>query len=196
MGEGSALAVESLRVLINDNAQKDCFPLGTQARRIAAISLNEEARMWKFFGVLSALLFVGIPVTMQEAQKTDAKVSAAEFVIPPEAAKKENPVKPAAESITRGKRTYGYDCEMCHGKDGDGKGDLADDMKVKPRNYRDPDALKDMTDGELFYIISKGKGEMTGEGDRTKPEAIWDMVNYIRSLAKKGPAAKPKTETP
>lgn len=151
--------------------------------------------MWKFFSVLSALVLVGIPVTMQETQKTDQKASTAEFIVPPDIAKKENPVKPAAESIARGKRMYGYDCEMCHGKDGDGKGDLAGDMKVKLRDYRDADALKDMADGELFYIIWKGKGEMTGEGDRTKPEAIWDMVNYIRSLGKKGPPAKPKPET-
>jgi hypothetical protein len=56
--------------------------------------------------------------------------------------------------------------------------------------------LKDMTDGEMFYIIQKGKGDMTGEGDRQKPEGIWNMVNYIRSLSKKGPAtakAKPSS---
>jgi mono/diheme cytochrome c family protein len=152
--------------------------------------------MWKVFSVLSALLLAGIPATSQETQKTEEKVAAAAFVIPPEAVKKGNPVKPAAESIARGKRLYGFDCEMCHGKDGDGKGDLAGDMKVKPRDYRDADNLKDMTDGELFYIISKGKGEMTGEGDRTKPEAIWDLVNYIRSLAKKGPPVKAKAEAP
>ena len=74
---------------------------------------------------------------------------------------------------------------MCHGKDGDGKGDLASDMKLKLLDYRDPGALKDKTDGELFYIIKNGKGEMTGEGDRTKPEEIWNLVNYVRSLAQK-----------
>ena len=64
------------------------------------------------------------------------------------------------------------------------------------KDYRDAAALKDMTDGEIFYIIQKGKGDMTGEGDRQKPEGIWNMVNYIRSLSKKGPAtakAKPST---
>jgi mono/diheme cytochrome c family protein len=74
---------------------------------------------------------------------------------------------------------------MCHGKDGDGKGDLATDMKSKLLDYRDPTSLKDMTDGDLFYIIKNGKGEMTGEGDRSKPDEIWNLVNYVRSLAQK-----------
>jgi mono/diheme cytochrome c family protein len=84
---------------------------------------------------------------------------------------------------------------MCHGKDGDGKGDLAADMKVKLLDYTDPAALKDKTDGELFYIIKNGKGEMTGEGDRLKPDEMWNLVNYVRSFSKNS-AAKPKAPTP
>ena len=91
---------------------------------------------------------------------------------------------------------YGYDCAMCHGANGSGKGDLAADMKLTLKDYRDPASLKDRTDGEMFYIIQKGKGDMPSEGDRQKPEGIWNLVNYIRSLSKKGPAtakAKPTT---
>jgi len=118
----------------------------------------------------------------------------AEFKMPPEAAKLPNPVKPTPASLASGKKTYGYDCAMCHGKDGDGKGDLAADMKLKLLDYNDPAALKDMTDGELFYIIKNGKGDMTAEGDRAKPEEVWNLVNYVRSFAKKdAAAAKPKT---
>ena len=35
-----------------------------------------------------------------------------------------NPVKPTAESLAQGKKYYGYDCAMCHGKTGDGKGEV------------------------------------------------------------------------
>jgi mono/diheme cytochrome c family protein len=84
---------------------------------------------------------------------------------------------------------------MCHGKDGDGKGDLAADMKVKLLDYTDPAALKDKTDGELFYIIKNGKGEMTGEGDRLKPDELWNLVNYVRSFSKNS-GSKPKASTP
>jgi mono/diheme cytochrome c family protein len=115
----------------------------------------------------------------------------AEFKMPPEAAKQPNPVKPSAASIAQGKKIFGYDCAMCHGTDGDGKGDLAADLKLKLSDFRDPASLKNMTDGELFYIIKNGKGEMPSEGDRAKPDDVWNLVNFIRSLARKDTPAKP-----
>jgi mono/diheme cytochrome c family protein len=74
---------------------------------------------------------------------------------------------------------------MCHGEKGDGKGDLAADQKLVLKDYTDPLALKDMTDGEMYYIIKNGKGQMPGEGDREKPDDLWNMVILVRSLAKK-----------
>jgi mono/diheme cytochrome c family protein len=108
----------------------------------------------------------------------------AEYKIPPEAAAKVNPVRPSSESLAKGKKLYGYDCAMCHGKNGDGKGDMASDMK-NVTDFTKPDALKNRTDGELFYIIRNGKGDMPLEGDRAKDDDVRNMVNYVRSLAKK-----------
>jgi mono/diheme cytochrome c family protein len=96
-----------------------------------------------------------------------------------------NPVKPTAESQAKARKMYGYDCAMCHGAKGDGKGDLVADMKLVLKDYSDPAALKDLSDGEIFSIIKDGKGQMTGEGDRAKPDDIWNLVIYVRSLAKK-----------
>ncbi|HEY4949869.1 MAG TPA: c-type cytochrome [Candidatus Acidoferrales bacterium] len=132
--------------------------------------------------VVAALVLLCCAVSARQEQKAGA---AAEYKIPPEASKLPNPVKSTPASLAAGKKTYGFDCAMCHGKDGDGKGDLATDMKLKLADYRDPASLKDMTDGDLFYIIKNGKGDMTGEGDRSKPDEIWNLVNYVRSLAKK-----------
>jgi mono/diheme cytochrome c family protein len=118
------------------------------------------------------------------AQAQNDQPPAKEYKIPPAAAAKVNPVKPGPESLAKGKKLYGYDCAMCHGKDGDGKGDMASDMK-NVTDFTQPDALKNRTDGELFYIIRTGKGEMPAEGDRAKDDDIWNMVNYVRSLARK-----------
>ena len=74
---------------------------------------------------------------------------------------------------------------MCHGKEGAGDGDLAADMKLKLKDFRDEAALKDMSDQEMFGLITKGKGQMMGEEGRLKPEQVWDVVNYVRSLSKK-----------
>jgi mono/diheme cytochrome c family protein len=132
----------------------------------------------------------------QPKDKNSQQPAAADSKIPPEDAKRTNPVKPAASSISDGKHLYESQCLMCHGKDGDGKGDLAVDMKLNLHDFRDPASLKDSTDGELFYIISKGKGDMPGESDRLNETQRWNLVNYIRSLSGKSPAAKPKEDKP
>lgn len=148
--------------------------------------------MWRAPFLISALLLVGFAVSAQDTKTNDKPAAGAGISsIPVEAARRENPVKPSEESLARGKKQYGYDCAMCHGKKGDGKGDVAADMKLKMNDETDPATLKGRTDGELFYIIQKGKDQMPPEGSRVKDEAIWDLVNYVRSLAKKGdkPAA-------
>jgi mono/diheme cytochrome c family protein len=109
----------------------------------------------------------------------------AQAAIPPEAAHMVNPVKPTPESQAHAKKMYGYDCAMCHGANGNGKGDVAVEQKMTLKDYTDPAALKDMTDGEIFYIIKNGKAQMPPDGDRTKPEDLWNMVIFVRSLSKK-----------
>jgi len=152
--------------------------------------------MWKEVTIICGLVLLGLAGSSQEKKKAVQEPPPAEFKIPPEEAQRQNPVKPTPDSVAEGKRLYGFDCAMCHGKEGDGKGDLAESMGLKLRDYRDPAALKDMTDGELFYILSKGKGKMPGDEGRMKPEQRWHMVNYIRSLAKKESPSKPTEEKP
>ncbi|HKM67485.1 MAG TPA: cytochrome c [Candidatus Acidoferrum sp.] len=111
--------------------------------------------------------------------------------IPAEDAAKKNPVKPTPEGMAAAKKLFGYHCAMCHGKDGDGKGEVAAEMKLKLKDWRDPNALAKMTDGELFYIVTNGRGKMTGgEGDRTSEETRWNLVNVVRAFAKKDAAAE------
>jgi mono/diheme cytochrome c family protein len=121
----------------------------------------------------------------QEPQKTAAEKAVVEPKSAADAVKLVNPTKPTPASLAAGKKAYALDCAMCHGKSGAGDGDLAADMKLTLKDYRDPDALKAMTDGEIYTVIDKGKGQMSGEEGRMKPAQIWDMVNYVRSLSKK-----------
>jgi len=134
--------------------------------------------------VILVLLFLGFALWAQTKDKEPPAKAGQEYKVPPEDAAKVNSVKPTPESLAKGKKLYGYDCAMCHGEKGDGKGDMASDMK-NVTDFTKPDALKDRTDGELFYAIRKGKGEMPPEGDRAKDDDIWNMLNYVRSLAKK-----------
>jgi mono/diheme cytochrome c family protein len=110
---------------------------------------------------------------------------AAPVPMPADAKTLVNPVKPTSESQAQAKKMYGYDCAICHGATGNGKGDIAGEMKPPLKDYTDPAALKDITDGEMFYIIKNGKGQMPPEGDRLKPDAAWNMVILVRSFSKK-----------
>jgi mono/diheme cytochrome c family protein len=133
--------------------------------------------MFPPFLLLSLFLFVG-------AGQQPAAAPAA-LVIPPEAVHMTNPVKPTAEGKAHATKMYGYDCAMCHGANGDGKGDLAVQQKLEMKDWSNPAALATRTDGELFYIIKNGDGAMPAEGDRAKTDDLWNMVVLVRSFSKK-----------
>ncbi len=139
--------------------------------------------MLKPFLIVSAITLLGVAAYAQDAQPAPAPSTASQASVPADYASKTNPVKPTAESQARAKKMYGWDCAMCHGDAGDGKGDVAVEQKLPMRDYRDPAVLKSMSDGEIFYIIQKGKGQMPAEGDRAKPDEIWNLVIYLRKLS-------------
>jgi mono/diheme cytochrome c family protein len=122
--------------------------------------------------------------------------AADDYKITPADIEKKNRVAPTPEGIAAARKVFGYDCAMCHGAKGDGSGDVADSMKLKMNNWGDAATLAGKTDGEVFFIISKGKGKMTGEGDRLNETMRWNLVNYVRSLAKKGTPSKPAADAP
>ena len=141
---------------------------------------------------LSAVLLITFGAALAQ-QKENSQAEQAPGPIPAEDAAKKNPVKPTAEGLAEARKLYGYHCAMCHGKDGDGKGDLADSMKLQLNNWRNPESISKYTDGALFYIITNGRGKMVGgEGDRTKEEVRWNLVSLVRSFGKKAdePAKK------
>ena len=137
--------------------------------------------------ILATLLLCGFPALLQAAQQPDASAPAANAKVPADAASQVNPVHPTAQSLARAKAIYTFDCALCHGADGGGKGDFTTDVKLK--DYRDPLALKGLTDGEIYYIIVKGKGSMPPEEGRAKPDEIWNLVIYLRAMSKGQPAA-------
>jgi mono/diheme cytochrome c family protein len=142
--------------------------------------------MLKPFLMVPVLALFTAPVFSQQPSPAPAVPEAASPIqskVPAEYANKVNPVKPTAESQARAKKMYGWDCAMCHGEHGDGKGDVAADQKLTLRDYRDPASLKGLSDGQIFYIIQHGVGQMPSEGDRAKPDEIWNLVIYLRKMA-------------
>jgi mono/diheme cytochrome c family protein len=98
-----------------------------------------------------------------------------------------NPVKPTAASQAKAKKLYAMDCAMCHGDTGNGKTDLATDMKLTLLDWSDPKALAAKSDQDLFDAIRKGKDKMPAEdAERAKDDEVWNLVFYIREMSKAG----------
>ena len=136
--------------------------------------------------VPGAFVLASLGISDAKPNATQEKPASAEPKMTPEDAAKKNPVPSTSEGLAEVRKLYGYNCAMCHGKTGDGKGDLAADMKLELRDWRDPASLEKVTDGELFWVVSNGKGKMPGEGDRAQEKMRWNYVNLVRSFAKKG----------
>ncbi len=93
-----------------------------------------------------------------------------------------NPVKPTPDSLAQGKKYYGYDCAMCHGATGNGKGEVETTDKLP--DFSNAGAMKDITDGQMFCSLKSGHGHMPKENIRQSPNELWNLVNYVRSLSK------------
>jgi mono/diheme cytochrome c family protein len=150
-------------------------------------------KTWLVLGMV-LVVSLGVARAKQDAAQEkpkDAQSATDGYKISQEDMDKKNPVKPSPEGLAAARKVYGYDCAMCHGPKGDGKGDVVDSMKLTMHDWRDAASLEGKTDGEIFFIITKGKGKMMGEGDRLPETMRWNMVNLVRSYSKKDAGDKP-----
>ena len=100
----------------------------------------------------------------------------------PEAAKIKNPVENTADSIAAGRRVYQRMCARCHGPAG--KGDGSTGGATPPSDLTDEAWDHGSTDGEIFVVIRDGSSiDMDGYAQRVSDIDMWNMVNYLRSLA-------------
>jgi cytochrome c5 len=148
----------------------------------------EEAVMKRSLLLTSAVLAAVVATSWAapRAQDNSDKSKADDYKISDADVARVNPVKSSPEGLAEARKVFGYDCEMCHGAKGDGKGDVVESMKLTMRDWRDAATLAKMSDGEIFYIITKGKGKMMAEGDRVPEKLRWNLVNLVRAMAAKG----------
>jgi mono/diheme cytochrome c family protein len=99
-----------------------------------------------------------------------------------------NPLENTAENIEKGRLLFSNDvqptCVMCHGNKGDGTGGFGSDMIPKPRNFTCTETMKDIPDGQLFWVIQNGSPDTGMPPFQGLPdEQIWNLILYLRSLA-------------
>jgi mono/diheme cytochrome c family protein len=104
-----------------------------------------------------------------------------------DAKKMKNPVASSPESIAAGKALFQKNCRFCHGADAKGNGPMAPEG-THPPNLTDDKWDRGSSDGEIFAVIRDGAGpkfDMKGYKSKMTEQEMWNVVNYIRSLAAK-----------
>jgi len=104
----------------------------------------------------------------------------------PEGKKLKNPVPSSPESIKAGQASFQKYCRFCHGADAKGNGPMAP-KDTHPSDLTDATWDRGSTDGELFMVIKEGAGpkfDMKGFKSKMTDQEIWNVVNYLHSLAK------------
>lgn len=130
-----------------------------------------------------------VPPPVQAKPSPTPDFSQNAWELPEDADKTKNPVSPTAESIAKGKELYlertKGNCIFCHGETGSGNEANLARLRRKPADLSNKERMTAMTDGELFWKISKGiTGIMPAGEKRMTEEERWHVVNYTRTLAK------------
>lgn len=117
------------------------------------------------------------------------------WAVPPEAARRANPISPSAQSLAQGGRLFKKHCAECHGKSGRGDGPRAKALATAPVDLAF--MANHHPDGDLAWKIEHGRSAMPAWGDVLPDDQIWHIVNHIRhELAnqKSEPESRPSHE--
>ena len=103
-----------------------------------------------------------------------------------------NPLDSTTQVLADGKALYEMYCDHCHGPKGAGDGKVAQGVTVDGKeksayagvpNYKS-DALRNISEGHIFHVITYGKGLMWPHGSQVSPEDRWKIAKYVKALQK------------
>jgi len=90
-----------------------------------------------------------------------------------------NPISFLDLDEEKGEYLYGIYCASCHGKKGDGQGELVKREKfLGVPNYKD----RDITEGSIYHTIMYGKNMMGSHASQLTEEERWQIVAYVQEL--------------
>jgi mono/diheme cytochrome c family protein len=96
-----------------------------------------------------------------------------------------NPVPATAATLEAARASYGVNCAMCHGADGHGNTSVAAYFRgagVLPPVDLAGARVRDRGDGQLYWLITNGIGNMPPFRTLLTEAEVWGLVNYVRSV--------------
>ncbi len=102
-----------------------------------------------------------------------------------EAAELPNPVPATPETMERARTLYAVNCATCHGPSGRGDSIIAGMFQSAgaspPVDLASP-RVKARAPGQLYWILTKGLGDMPAFGNLLTSEERWMLVPFIRAV--------------
>ena len=94
--------------------------------------------------------------------------------------------------LEQGKVLFETYCKHCHGAKGTGDGKVASGAKIDGVDHSffpgvanlKSDAIKNVTEGHIFHVITYGKGLMGSHGSQVSEEDRWKIAKYVKELQK------------
>ena len=93
-----------------------------------------------------------------------------------------NPLPITAAMLKRGQQRFTINCSPCHGQLGDGNGITKKIGAMLVLGNLHDKRMVEMPDGELFYVITNGRNQMSAYGANITIEDRWSIVAYLRAL--------------
>ena len=102
----------------------------------------------------------------------------------------QSPFSETPEVVAAGKALYEMYCDHCHGPKGAGDGKVATGVTVDGQeksayagvpSYQS-DALRNITEGHIFHVITYGKNLMWPHGSQITPDDRWKIAKYVKTL--------------
>ena len=139
---------------------------------ISACRIMRKRTMFRWFLTVVAVLCVGSAIFYADLLRS---------------AFLRNPIPRSADSIARGRQLFQKNCAVCHGAEGRGDGMVAAALPQRPDDLSKIAPPPIFPDGVVAYRIINGVKMMPAFKSTLSENEIWDLLNFIRSLAVKPP---------
>jgi mono/diheme cytochrome c family protein len=112
--------------------------------------------------------------------------------IPADLLTRTNPAASSDAVLASARKVYGENCLQCHGASGKGDGPMSGMYKDRPADLTNQKALAASTDGEIYWLITKGEKPMPSFEGKLSEEERWALVHLMRVMSNTKPNSAPR----